>query len=117
KNNNAQLSVFINYRKINRPTYSLEETKEKSLNSRIRYSQFLFNRFLTWQTTYETNSGILPQQEFTYVEVDPGKGDYRWIDYNGDGIQDIDEFELATFPDEARFIRVLLPNQIFMKTR
>lgn len=117
KNTASNLSVYINYRRIKRPEYSEEQPKESSLNSRIKYGQFLFNRFLNWQTIYETNSGTLPQQEFTYVEVDPGKGDYMWIDYNGDGIQDIDEFEIATYPDEAKYIRVLLPNQIFLKTR
>src|SRR5690606_27127906 len=62
-----------------------------------------------------TNSGVLPQQEFTFVEVEPGQGTHIWIDYNGNGIQELEEFEIAQFPDEAIFIRVLLPNQVFVK--
>lgn len=111
----SDLSVFLNYRQLR--DRDAEDKKAHSLNSRIRYNQFLFNRVLNWNTTYETNSGTLPQQEYTYVEVEPGKGEYMWIDYNGDGIQDLDEFEIATYPDEAKYIRVLLPNQLFIPTR
>jgi hypothetical protein len=67
-------------------------------------------------SAYETSSGTIAQQEFTYVEVEPGLGVYTWIDYNGNGIQELEEFEVAPFPDQARFIRVFLPNQIFVPT-
>jgi len=112
---NSKLSVFLNYREVDRRDE--ENKKERSLNSRIRYNQYLFDRVVNWSTVYETNSGTLPQQEYTFVEVEPGQGEYMWIDYNEDGIQDLDEFEIATYPDEAKYIRVLLPNQIFVKTR
>lgn len=111
---NSNLAVFLNYRRIKNRA---ENKVEKNLNSRLRYQQFLFDRVLHWNTTYETSGGTLPQQEYTYIEVEPGKGEYTWIDYNGDGIQDLDEFELASFQDEAKYIRVLLPNQIFVKIR
>src|SRR5699024_3928754 len=118
---NSKLSVFFNYRNVNRNTDILEEEEEDkvvySLNTRLRYTQFLFDRVVNWNTTFETNSGTLPQQEYTFVEVEAGQGEYMWIDYNGDGIQDLDEFEIATYPDEAKYIRVLLPNQVFVKTR
>ena len=69
-----------------------------------------------WQTVYETNSGQLPQQDFTYVEVEPGQGSFVWFDYNGNGIQELEEFETAQFQDQASYIRVLLPNQNFIRT-
>ena len=59
----------------------------------------------------------MPQQEFTYVKVDPGQGVYTWNDYNNNGIQDLEEFEVAQFQDQAEYVRVLLPNQIFVKIR
>ena len=109
----AKLSVFANYRNL----VSTEEgiPDENSINSRILYNQFLFDRILNFTTSYETNSGSIAQQEFTYLEVNPGDGQYVWIDYNGNGIQELDEFELAQFPGEGNFIRVLLPNQIFVR--
>lgn len=109
----AKLSVFANYRNLRNEEEGIPD--ENSINSRILYNQFLFDRILNFTTSYETNSGSIAQQEFTYLEVNPGDGQYIWIDYNGNGIQELDEFELAQFPGEANYIRVLLPNQIFVR--
>ena len=62
------------------------------------------------------NSGSLALQDFTYVEVEPGQGKYVWIDYNENGIQDLDEFEIAQFQDQGKFMETLLPHQTFVKT-
>ena len=114
QNQRTQLSLFVNYRTLKQEDETQED--ERSFNSRLVYQQRLFNNIATLNTVYETNSGTLPQQEFTYVQVDQGQGVYTWNDYNNNGIQELDEFELAQFPDEAIYVRVLLPNQIFIKT-
>ena len=111
---NTLFSIYGNYRTLVNEDPTTE--KEQSLNSRIIYNQKLFNQLLTLNSVYETNSGTLPQQEFTFVEVEEGQGIYTWIDYNENGIQELEEFEIAQFQDQATFIKVLLPNQIFLKT-
>ncbi len=111
---NARLSAFINFRQFNYEEETVAD--EQSLNSRINYNQKLFSDLLQLNMVYETLSGTVPQQEFTYLELEPGQGAYTWIDYNNNGIQELNEFELAQFQDEARYIRVLLPNQVFIKT-
>ena len=111
---NTKLAVFANYRVLEDETE--DDNDDVSLNSRIVYSQFIANKKISLNTTFETNSGTLPQQEFTYVEVDTGEGQYTWNDYNNNGVQELEEFEIAQFQDEARFIRVLLPNQVFIRT-
>ncbi|WP_378184202.1 hypothetical protein [Aquimarina sp. SS2-1] len=111
---NTQLSLFVNYRKLNNEEQNRED--EQSLNSRLLYNQKFFAGKINWNTVFETNSGTLPQQEFTYVQVDPGQGTYTWNDYNNNGIQELEEFEIAQFTDEAIYLRVLLPNQLFVKT-
>nr|WP_309726419.1 hypothetical protein [Mesonia maritima] len=110
----TKLSVFANYRKLDNEEEGVED--EHSLNSRVLYNQFLFDRILNLNTAYETNSGTLPQQEFTYVEVNAGEGQYTWNDYNNNGVQELEEFEIAPYPDQAKYVRMLLPNQIFVKT-
>ncbi|MGK0385502.1 MAG: hypothetical protein ACI849_000104 [Patiriisocius sp.] len=110
----AQLSLFANYRILE--TVGVEET-EKSLNARILYNQTLFNGMVRLNTTLSSNNGVIPQQDFTYVEVDQGEGIYTWNDYNENGIQELEEFEIAQFQDEANFLRILLPNQRFIKIR
>lgn len=110
---NTQLSIFANYRLL-QDEYSGQED-EQSLNSRLLYNQRFLNGGIQWNTTFETSSGVLPQQEFTFVEVEPGQGTHVWIDYNENGIQDLEEFEIAQFQDEAKYVRVLLPSQVFVK--
>jgi hypothetical protein len=67
-------------------------------------------------TAYETSSGTIAQQEFTYLQVEPGQGVYMWNDYNSNGIQELQEFEIAPYPDLAIYVRVFLPNQVFVRT-
>jgi hypothetical protein len=89
---------------------------EPSLNSRLLYNNRFFGELLQATTAYETTSGTIPQQEFTYLEVEPGQGVYTWNDYNANGIQELEEFEVAQFSDLAKYVRIFLPNQIFIKT-
>ena len=114
QNKNTNLGIFANYRKLNSDDEQIED--ERSLNSRLNFNQKLFNNLIIWNTVFETNSGSLPRQDFTYVEVEPGQGTFTWIDYNENGIQELDEFEQAQFADQGNFIRVLLPNQVFIRT-
>jgi len=118
----AQLSLFANYRILkdeDDPSDSNQEVDEDEqfLNSRLLYNQSLFNGGIRLNTALESNNGVVPQQEFTYVQVAPGEGIYTWNDYNDNGIQELEEFEVAQFQDEAEYIRILLPNQIFIKIR
>ncbi len=110
----TQLSLFVTYRTLDNKDQNREN--EQSLNSRLLYNQRFFGNKINWNTVFETNSGTLPQQEFTYIQVDPGQGTYTWNDYNTNGVQELEEFEIAQFTDEATYLKVLLPNQLFIKT-
>ncbi|WP_264519832.1 hypothetical protein [Flavobacterium sp. N1994] len=110
----SDLSLFVNYRNLKYVDNTRQN--EPSLNSRLLYNDQYFNQLMQVTTAYETTSGTIAQQEYTYLEVNPGLGVYTWIDYNGNGIQELQEFEIAPFPDQAKYIRVFLPNQIFIKT-
>lgn len=110
----SDLSIFVNYRKLDYTDVLRED--EPSLNSRILYNDRFFDQLIQLTAAYENSSGTIAQQEFTYLEVEPGQGVYMWNDYNGNGVQELQEFEVAPFPDQAKYIRVFLPNQVFIKT-
>ncbi|WP_291097161.1 MULTISPECIES: hypothetical protein [unclassified Flavobacterium] len=112
--NKSDLSFYVNYRVLTFADAS--KKKEPSLNSRIVYNDRFFNQLIQSTTAFETNSGSIPQQEFTYLEVPAGQGVYTWNDYNSNGIQELQEFEVAPFIDQAKYIRVFLPNRIYIKT-
>jgi hypothetical protein len=114
KTDTRDLSVYVNYRNLKFTDLSI--ASEPSLNSRVVYNDRFFNQFIQLSTAYETNSGSIAQQEFTYLEVEPGRGIYSWNDYNNNEIQDLEEFQVAAFIDQAKYIRVFLPNQVYLKT-
>ena len=113
QNDRTSLSLYTNYR----VTQNAFTDDEKALNSRMLYNQKFFDRFITLGSRYETSSGNVARQDFIYVEVEPGQGFYTWIDYNDNGIQEFDEFEIAQFQDQANYLRVPLPNLTFISTQ
>jgi len=112
-NSNSKLSIFGSYRILKRTS---DERKEKFLNSKIIYFKKTSDDIIKINVLYESNSGNLAQQEYTFIEVEPGIGNYKWIDINENNIQELEEFEIAQFEDEGIYLRVLLPNQRFIKT-
>lgn len=114
QNDKSDLSVYVNYRTLKYEDKTRED--EPSLNSRLLYNDRFFNQLIQITTAYETTSGRIAQQEFSYLEVEPGQGVYMWNDYNSNGIQELEEFEIAPFPDQAKYIRIYLPNQVFLRT-
>ncbi|MCK0130922.1 hypothetical protein MWU59_05340 [Flavobacteriaceae bacterium F08102] len=108
----ANLFLYANYRTVD-ARFSQDE---EQLNARVNYSQIFANNAVKWQTSYETSSGSLPRQSYSYIEVDTGQGYYTWVDYNENGIQELEEFEQAQFQDQANYLRVLLPSTERVKT-
>ncbi len=109
------LSLFVNYRK--QTPFAQESEGERTVNARVQYRQNLVHNLFDWQTLLETTSGQLPQQGYTFVEVEPGQGTFTWVDYNGNGIQELEEFEIANFQDQGTYVRLFLPHQVFVKTQ
>ncbi|PXY44807.1 hypothetical protein [Flavobacterium hydrophilum] len=114
QNKKTDLAVYASYRNLD--FTAADRKNEPSLNARVLYNDRFFNQFLQIGTVYETSSGTIAQQEYTYLEVPAGQGVYAWNDYNGNNVQELEEFEVAPFPDQAKFIRIFLPNQVYIKT-
>lgn len=114
KTDKSDLSLFTNYRLLH---FEKEGVKDvPSLTTRLLYNDRFFADLIQVSTAYETFAGTIAQQEFSYVEVEPGRGVYTWNDYNGNGLQELQEFEVAPFPDQAKYVRVFLPSQVFIRT-
>lgn len=113
KQKNAQLKLYANYRVLDK----LQGNSTEVLNTRLSYNQQLFNQFVVWNTSYQNTSGNTPQRDYTYIETEIGQGFYTWIDYNNNGLQELDEFEIAQYNDQANFLRISLPNITYLPTQ
>jgi len=89
----------------------------RSALARIDYSNRFFKGFWSVAGGYELSSGLEPDMEYYFVEVPAGQGVYTWVDYNGNGVMELDEFEVANYPDEARFIRINFPGTKMISVR
>ncbi len=90
---------------------------DRNLLNRIEYTGSFANSVITLNTFYEAGSGQEQKREFAYVKVADGTGIFAWIDYNGDGIPQLNEFETAAFKDQANYIRVFTPTNEYVRTK
>lgn len=114
--NNHRLKTTVNYRLLKVCDTTLYQAEpENNLIGKIEYNFNLWKGVLRSTTLYEIGSGLENKTEYTYIEVAAGQGVYTWTDYNGNGVQEIDEFEIAFFADQANFIRVQMPSTEYIK--
>ena len=114
---NQNLTFISSYRELAvQNTTLLNQAPEKTMLGRIDYELRLLKGAFTWNTFYEIGSGLELRKEFLYIQVNAGQGIYTWIDYNNDGVKDLNEFEIAQFADQASYIRVFTPSNQYSKT-
>lgn len=111
-----QFRLNATYRKLNIHRTDLSSSKpEGTILGRSEYMFNIWRTGITGNLLYELGSGQEPRREFSYLEVPAGQGEYAWIDYNSDGLQQLNEFEQARFRDQAKYIRIFTPTSEFIR--
>jgi hypothetical protein len=115
----ATYNYSISYRqsKLLDTQFKNQFATEDHLSSRFEINVFPKSGILRFNTFYQTISGREQQRQYAYFEVPAGQGYYAWQDYNGNGIREINEFEQSPFPDQARYVRLLIPTGQYIKSQ
>lgn len=112
-----QLRWRLTYRQFENSNDTLftENPSEQYYLGRIEYGLNILKGFFTLNSLYELGSGREQKRLFSFLEVPAGQGNYIWIDYNNNEIQELNEFEIAPsgFGDQARFIKIAVPTNEF----
>ena len=116
KNPHQQFRLNLTYRNLQVSDTTLTTQRpDNSLLGRAEYVTNVLNGFIIGNSLFELGAGQEQKRDFTYIEVPAGQGQYTWIDYNKDGIAQLNEFVLALFPDQATYIRIFTPTNQYVK--
>ena len=117
KGENHQVELKTTYRTLDVIDSLLANQRdEQTILNRLDIRNSWFKGGLRTNTFLELGTGNELRRSFSYVEVVAGQGTHTWIDYNGDGKQQFNEFEIAEFEDQKQYIRVSTNTNEFVTT-
>jgi hypothetical protein len=115
-NPNRQFYLNTTFRKLKVYNAAVsKQTEDETILGRAEYVMNEWKGLVTGNVLYEVGAGQEQRRDLAYLEVPAGTGQYAWIDYNNDGVQQLNEFELAAFPDQAKYLRIFTPTNDFIK--
>lgn len=115
-NKNQTFQIIAQYRKLDVGTVNTKLKDAENYLGRFQHSYYSADQSVSNLLSYEIGSGQEQKVDYYYQEVSPGLGQYEYNDFNGDKIQQLDEFEIATSPDKAKYIRLIVLSNDFVKT-
>lgn len=67
-----------------------------------------------WQSAYESGTIQEPKRQYAFLKVPDGQGHFSWIDLNGDGVQQLNEFTENDYTNNLRYDKVFIPTNEYV---
>jgi hypothetical protein len=98
--------------------YSSKDTADNdyAFIGNLTYQGSFFKGAVVANTYYQTSTGREQRKEYQYLKVAKGQGQYIWTDFNNSKVEDLDEFSIAPFVDQADYIRLWVLTNDYVKT-
>jgi len=116
KKRNHRLNYNATYRDLSYKNKEVSQANERTVLGQTNYRFDILKGFIKSSTLYEIGSGQQQKVEYTYAEVEAGQGNFSWTDYNSNMLKEDNEFETANFVDSARYVRLTVPTNVYLKT-
>lgn len=82
----------------------------------IEYVGRFFKNAIILNTYYEAGSGLEQKKVYSFIKVATGQGTHVWNDYNNNQIEELNEFEVAIFQNEANYIKIWVTSNEYIYT-
>lgn len=118
---NHQLKTIITYRLLEIiDTTVLNRNNESTLLGRIEYNGSFLKKAIQVSLFYEAGSGLENKRDYQFIQSLNALGTHVWIDYNGDGVKQRDEYELRSGTivgtDGLTYIKFFFATNEFIRT-
>ena len=112
-NNTFNTEGSVGYR-VRRFTeeFRLNEQRENAESVLLRWNTQWrpLQRAIEWTTRYEASTERTPTLQEIYIRTGPELGQFVWVDENGDGVIQIDEFLPEQTPNEGSYVKTFVPS-------
>ncbi len=118
---NQLLKSTITYRYLQvTDTTLLKRNNESTLLGRVEYSANFLKKSIQLTLFYEAGSGLENKRDYQFIQALNALGTHVWIDYNGDGNKQRDEYEVRSGTivgtDGLTYIKFFFPTSEFVRT-
>jgi hypothetical protein len=113
---NHSINTTFTYRYQDNDIGPTKQQNEETVMGRGEWNADIFKRHVRSELLISSATGRELRRQFVYIAVAPGLGTHVWIDYNGDGKQQLNEFAEKIFDDpNGEFIKTYTPTDQYIK--
>lgn len=110
------INILATYRKQNTRTELSNAQQEQTVMGRVDWAGGFLQQHLRQEISLATATGQELRREYRFVKIAAlGQGTHQWIDYNQDGVPQLDEFVEAARPEDRQYIKVFVPTNDYVK--